>query len=764
MKNITTTYSTAVKPVIHAHKDSVKEIGFGGRQYQIDAYNKFIDQRNTLFISPTASGKSLVQVVCAAKQILDSNYVQKQLFIAPQLDIGNNFSEYKIKHIKVDNKEYEWEITHNFCKNNKMSVNNLKKFLLSSPDCSAYKKKNKIGGITAVCTSACFSSAWKILTQKQKFKSIINLSVRIDEAHHVMGVSTNAEQNRLGDFVKFALDNNGCVHLTTATFFRADNQPIIDIDYLPKFSKYTVPFLQHWECLGLASLTQEYRTYTDAQDLKQQILQDIRDNPDQKPMIIVPATGIGYFQDKKLKKKWVKQLVLELEELFGIGKVLDLVSSDTQKQHKKRITSDVQDFSCVVTCAIGREGTDWMACNKVHNTTVDNSVGLAIQKLGRPMRSYKGKTSITMVNYFPEMPSWDSDREEIRGALSDRYNAVIVASMMNDNFCPIGMPAKIKKKYEPLETNKKSSYTLDDVYGPAAVPMLDDLYKSVDALPVEEQTNEKIDGIIGRIIEDNKDAAIYDAADEDVRECLKKQLIRSKNASVPKLKLEPVDVAYVREAGWDKVIEETVKGKSFFTATSGKDEMSDLQKFLKENGPKASYKQHVEEGRKYKNTSEYNNTVKDNKFYTDTRMLKYNWPNEQFENDCGWLDRYKKASYKEHVQEARKYKSANVYRNTKKDNKFYSNIISVEENWPDEDFRNDCGWRQEKASYKQHVEEGKKYKNSMSYANAKKNKKFYSVLQRVKMVWPDKDFCKDCGWKWHSRTTHTIATEANNFS
>jgi len=350
---------------------------------------------------------------------------------------------------------------------------------------------------------------------------------------------------------------------------------------LPKFSKYTVPFLEHWECLGLVSLTQEYRTYVDAEDLKQQILQDIRDNPYQKPMIIVPATVIGYFNDKKLKKKWVKLLVAELEELFGNGKVLDLVSSDTQKQHKKRITNEVQDFDCVVTCAIGREGTDWMACNKVHNTTVDNSVGLAIQKLGRPMRSYKGKTSITMVNYFPEMPSWESDREEIRGALSDRYNAVIVASMMNDNFCPIAMPAKIKKKYEALESNKKSSYTLEDVYGQMATPMLDDLYKSVDALPVEEQTNEKIDDIIGRIIEENKDAAIYDAADEDVRECLKKQLIRSKNASIPKLKLEPVDVAYVREAGWDKVIEETVKGKSFFTATSGKDEMTELQTFLK---------------------------------------------------------------------------------------------------------------------------------------------------------------------------------------
>jgi hypothetical protein len=364
------------------------------------------------------------------------------------------------------------------------------------------------------------------------------------------------------------------------------------------------------------------------------------------------------------------------------------------------------------------------------------------------MRSYKGKTSITMVNYFPEMPNWDGDREEIRAALSDRYNAVIVASMMNDNFCPIGMPAKIKKKYEALESNKKSSYTLEDVYGPASTHMLDDLYKSVDALPVEKQTNENIDEIITRIIDENKDIAIYDAEDQDVRECLKKQLIRSKNASIPKLKLEPVDVSYVREAGWDKVIEETVNGKSFFTATSGKNEMTELQKFLRENGPKASYEKHVEEGKKYKGPFIYNSTKKSSEFYVCIPMITANWPNKDFHKDCGWK-KTEKASYKQHVEEGKKYKSSRQYNLSKKDNKFYTQFTNVIYTWPEKNFSKDCGWKTQpetKFDYKKHVQEGKKYKNASKFDSAKKDNRFYTTNKYIKVIFPKKDFAKDCGW------------------
>lgn len=45
-----------------------KELGYGGRQYQIDCYNKFHNKRRTLFISPTGSGKSLVQIFNAARE------------------------------------------------------------------------------------------------------------------------------------------------------------------------------------------------------------------------------------------------------------------------------------------------------------------------------------------------------------------------------------------------------------------------------------------------------------------------------------------------------------------------------------------------------------------------------------------------------------------------------------------------------------------------------------------------------------------------
>ena len=749
MKNITTTYRTDAKPAIHAIKGSVKELGFGGRQYQIDAYNQFIDERNTLFISPTASGKSLVQVVCAAKQILDTNYTQKQLFIAPQLDIGNNFSEYKIKHIKVDGKNYEWEVTVNCCKNNKQSVKRLKKFLLSSHDYSSLKNKNKIGGCTAVATSAAFSAVWNDLTKKQKLFAIKNLSARIDESHHVMGVSNETDQNRLGDFVKFSLENNGHIHLTTATFFRGDNQPIIDLEYLPMFSKFAVPFMQHWQCLGLSSLTQEYHTYTDEEDLRQQVLAHIKSNPNQKPMIIVPSAGRGYFEDHEVKKTFIKSFVSDLKKVFGENKVLDLVSKDTQKAHKKRLTQDIRDFSCVVTCCIGREGTDWEECNTVHNTTVDGNVGLAIQKLGRPMRSHKDKTDIVMLNYFPSMPSFDDDREKVRSALSDRYNAVMVGSMLNDAFHPIVMPAKIKKKYKSKNNNDKDVATLEEVYGPASNNLLEDFYKSVDALPDDQLNNDTIDAIANKLIEEYKDAASFDVNAEDVRECLKKQLVRSKNPAHPKLKLEPIDVEYVREHGWDKVIEENVKGKTYFTGFSDTNALAELQKFLK-GTDKASYEEHVNEAKKYKHQEEYDLISKDNKFYAVVGSIHQVWPDKNFYADVGWKYIYAKVSYEEHLNEMRKYKNASEYNQTEKDTKVYANVDRINDKWPNKDIYKDAGWTNrldDKASYEEHVIEAKKYNSKKEYEKTKKDIQFYATVGSIQNVWPNKNIFKDVGWE-----------------
>lgn len=66
-----------------------RELGYEGRDYQIRRYKAFKDKKRTLTIAPTGSGKSLMMVFDAAREIIKTDYKQKQVFVVPQLRFEN---------------------------------------------------------------------------------------------------------------------------------------------------------------------------------------------------------------------------------------------------------------------------------------------------------------------------------------------------------------------------------------------------------------------------------------------------------------------------------------------------------------------------------------------------------------------------------------------------------------------------------------------------------------------------------------------------
>ena len=135
-----------------------KELGYGERDYQKRCHVEFKDKKNTLLISPTGSGKSLIQVFNAAREIIKSDYTQKQVFIVPQLNIANGFSEHCHNKLKINNEVYGWEITVNCCYVNEQSVKRIKNFLLKKHLCKSYKANKILGGCTAVVSSSALLS------------------------------------------------------------------------------------------------------------------------------------------------------------------------------------------------------------------------------------------------------------------------------------------------------------------------------------------------------------------------------------------------------------------------------------------------------------------------------------------------------------------------------------------------------------------------------------------------------------------------------
>ena len=129
-----------------------KELGYGGRDYQIRRRNALAGHNITLTIAPTGCGKSLMLVFDAAIEVIESSYKQKQVFVVPQVNIGNGFTENKHSKLKIGNKVYDWLIEVN-CLDGENSVAKIKKFLLEKKHHIEPNKKNDVlGGVTAICT------------------------------------------------------------------------------------------------------------------------------------------------------------------------------------------------------------------------------------------------------------------------------------------------------------------------------------------------------------------------------------------------------------------------------------------------------------------------------------------------------------------------------------------------------------------------------------------------------------------------------------
>jgi hypothetical protein len=556
--------------------DAPRQLGFGGRAYQLRFHEEAKNQRRTLLISPTGSGKSIMKIFMAAHEIISSDYGRKQVFIVPELLIGNEFTEQKHRKLEIDGEVFNWEITTNCVFNSYQSVNRIKKFLLDPPHpCKSYRKNKVLGGVTAVVTYAALRNAWRKMSKDEKKQACKNTSFHVDETHHVAGVSKkeSSDLNRLGDFCQFILDHDDptCgLHLTTASFFRSTGF-ILDQKQLDKFFTFSVAMLEHWETLNLKELQQNYGSYESAEDLMDQVLKAIEEEPSEPALVYVPRDSSGIFKTAN-KNLWVKELVSKLEVLYP-GRVLDLVSSDRQKRDKERFVLADQDFQIVVTCCVGREGADWKALSRIHNTHLDKSVLMSYQKMGRLMRPHENKSTIRITTYIRHFESWDCTPEIIRERLSDIFNAVVVAAMLDDLWFPILMPvveARVKTTQE--------SVTLSELYGTYRDALIERLVRDVASLP--DVSSESIDLIINAIVDDFFQFQLVDVDRKDIVDRLRKEVVRRHNPNDPKLRMDGFLIDFVRKNGWDKVVQEKVVGRWAFHGVATTKDLKRLSRSL----------------------------------------------------------------------------------------------------------------------------------------------------------------------------------------
>ena len=563
--------------------------------WQEKAFAKGKDERFFSCQAFCGSGKSILQIYLATHDIIASGFKQKQLFVVPQEHIHKGFvGDGQLQHMSIEQngKQYNWAIQscHNFC-DGVDRIKSLKNWLLESPNKLAKFSKDPqgkiIAGLNAICSHAALAQVWQEIEQEYEQKGldkiISNLTLRVDEAHHISLVFMecenmsheewdviNDEITALGKICTYIINSkvsSSKLHLTTATMYRGDARVILSEKVRAKFTTYHLDWIEHFEGLGIQNFLLQYEFYTDNPvDL---IAQRILAEPNEKHFVVVPRTG----------SKWRKngdEYRLLLDKLKGL-RVLDLVTPSTQDKNKKLLLAEPKNikspsqFDVVVVCSLGREGTDWCPCSRLHNSACESSVTLAVQTIGRPFRRFEGKTKIEIFHYVKKFitPKKGISSREL---LSDRTNAILFCMQMKDLFDPILIIDDSFELPEPKNGSKvspKNTVPLQWYFGDqyenvikAALETYEDLVQDFDSPPKAKDIFESM----GEICEEFGISEDH-IRREDIQYALACRIIRE---AAPQAEIDGVDIAFLRNEGFDKIDEKYEFNRSIYFGNCSK--------------------------------------------------------------------------------------------------------------------------------------------------------------------------------------------------
>tara|TARA_Y100000310_G_scaffold76746_1_gene73247 strand:+ start:39 stop:1949 length:1911 start_codon:yes stop_codon:yes gene_type:complete len=589
------------------------------RHWQPDCISMCKDEKYVFTQAPCGSGKTTLQVFLGILDILFSDLRRKQLYTVPQEHIHKGFvgeAADDFLNIELNGTEISWHIADNFCVGENRRER-LKKWLLRHPVQLAKScKKDSITGLNAICSHAALVAVWNEMTEKEKKKTIKYLSLRIDEAHRTSYVfetdgdslspeeclAIDKEATGLGKICKFIVDNNDGstkICLTTATGYRGDRRPILSPAVKEKFTFFSLPWIEHWKTLGIKNFSLLFEEYVG--NPIDQIVKNIAKEPNEKHIIVMPSTG----------SKWRNGFATELEELkeklIKQGMiVLDLVTPGLQKKNKALLLREPKSraeaetnpskFDVVIMCMLGREGTDWCPCSRIHNAAIEGSLTLAVQTAGRLFRRYidkvngqiVGKTTAKLIYYIVKFPSLLAEGVDKRKLITDRTNALLYAMIWLDDMAPILMPEfpsendvdDVDEDDEQGSNRVSGRLPLKDFIGEDYQNILRELVKQVDILNEQDKTEENIKVIVDRILDSYE---IYERRTA-ARDGFYVQLLRTWYVE---LRIRGMNIEWLRKVGFDKIVEKYgPSGSIIFEANLNTDEINILTKLVNV-GPEA---------------------------------------------------------------------------------------------------------------------------------------------------------------------------------
>jgi len=379
-------------------------------KWQKDAYEMLSVLPHAEMVSPTGSGKSRVEIYCAADHCASG---KKTLIVTPQHEIAAGFNQKLL--IQTHRGDYEW--SPQICDVDEGGKLDQLRTFLTRDNPGAF-----------IATHAALARLEPEIRKNDEM--LRNLLLIVDEAHHgradvVADQVEGQKYNKIGQIVSIAvkLQHQGTrVLLASATPFRGDQRPIISEEVYGQFFKgnrYTRGVQEHLREHGLQVIPY-LRTYRGAADAYLSKLKEAFSDKKRsgKSFIFMPHT---------LRREVMGEKDRHVEEICGalndLGfTVLDLVSESSQAANKKYLCERRQankevDEDVILAMNLGQEGVDIPSVDHVVVIGGRDSLTQICQTVGRAFRPFPGKKNITF-DYIVHNPRIEGSGEEVE----DEYN------------------------------------------------------------------------------------------------------------------------------------------------------------------------------------------------------------------------------------------------------------------------------------------------------------------------------------------------------
>lgn len=418
------------------------------RDWQAQAIRRIGNEDFFRINAPTGSGKSRLLSYLGLKKVANGKSV---LVVVPQNNIASAWAD--TVDFKIGKKTYGWKP-----KDLSKSIQTIKEelmVLLNTP----------IPQIV-VCCYPSFVNLINYLKRSRKLSLLRDLFLIVDEAHHLAQQEDGF--NGLGQALDIALPylragGGGCA-LSTATPYRGDRLPYLSKENVEKYFPDTSSNLYH---LSLAQFFSSkdckvnnlhYNFYLFGGSYFDAVRRAKKAG--NHTIIYLPKDGhytrIG---SKKQDYEQVRKIVPHCLNLLNYP-------GNDQKLNIDIIANEPNyPAQAVVTQNLMQEGFNWNPCDSIIAIGHSTSITQTVQRIGRMLRNYDGKTEVTYCHLLPY--TFDNKNEEKARVAFNEYIKVINASMIVAEILqPVFLPkSRRDARQKPTAKNRKRFAALERIFG-----------------------------------------------------------------------------------------------------------------------------------------------------------------------------------------------------------------------------------------------------------------------------------------------------------